>query len=349
MVAFALLCALAHALVGSDYVLVSPNGIDAQTFDGLNAAHGADKLSLYNSSWGATINPNQFNILVRVNDDRVTFVRPYNTTGAVSIPADTWVIAASDTKLPVLSGYDVEDVLWVRPTDVCPSTNGVPVIVFHDLGATSTNFETTLDALDALDYTTITLEELSDCLNGVGSLPANPIVLTFDDGYDSHFAFGAQLLHEHGMVGTFFIITNRPGTTATWATWAEINAGLATYPDAVELACHSHAAHSNPGGVGLYMTMSDVERAADLTTCHDTLLAQTGVDTYAVAWPFGQYDEALVDTAESVGYSLIFTTKLGLNHQRNSDADGHVRRFGANVADAWSDTETAIDRWHLCL
>ncbi len=44
----------------------------------------------------------------------------------------------------------------------------------------------------------------------------------------------------------------------------------------------------------------------------------------------------------------MFTTWPGLNHPDNSDAQGHVRRFGASVANAWATTETAIDRWVVC-
>lgn len=344
-----MLLAIAHA-TGANYVMVAHNGIDAQVFDGLDVAHGTDKLSLYDHSWGATVNPNQFNILATVNDDRITAIRPYNTSGAVSIPGDGWVIAVNGTRLPLLSPslYAVEDVLLVRPTDTCTG-EGVPVIVFHDLGTTSTNFEAIVQDIDEAGYTTITQAELEDWMNGTGSLPAQPIMLTFDDGYDSHFAFGAEVLHDYGMVGTFFIITSRPGTSSTWATWTEIMNGYDTYPDAVELGCHSHAAHDMIGGTAEYLTLTDLQRQADLAACASALETHTGDAPFTIAWPFGAYDESLVQDAKDEGFTLIMTTWSGLNTPDNSDGRGHVRRVGLNGATgAWSTAQAEIDRWYVC-
>lgn len=349
----ALLLALGHpavALTGADYVMVARNGVDAQVFDGLNAAHGTDKISLYNTLWGASINPNAFNIIAVVNDDRIISIRPYNTTGAVAIPQDSWVIAVNGIRLPLLSSAVVEDGLRVRPTDTCNGV-GVPALVLHDLGATSTNFEAILDDLQADGYETITLAQLEDWMTGAGSLPTNPILLTFDDGYDSHFSFGVRELHDRGMSGVFFIITNRPGTNASYATWAEINTGLATYPGAAELGCHSHAAHDfHPSTTdGKYLHMTEVERAADLASCTSTLLAQTGITPTSIAWPFGDYDLALVEDAQAAGYTLIFTTQLGLNVPQNWDALGRMRRLGLNGATGeWSTVTTELARWYVC-
>jgi peptidoglycan/xylan/chitin deacetylase (PgdA/CDA1 family) len=332
--------------------MVARNGIDAQVFDGLDVAHGTDKLSLYDHSWGASVNPNQFNILVTENDDRITAVRPYGVTGAVSIPTDGFVVAANGTSLPYLSGLAVEDVLFIRPTDVCsPRTCGVPVAMFHDLGTDPANFEATLQAIDALGYTTLTQDELAYFLSGEDcseGLPENPIVLTFDDAYISHFDFAPGLLDAYGMVGTFFVITSYPGNVSWVASWSAINDAVTMYPDAVELGCHSNNAHVMVGNQGKYLTMTETEREADLAACIDALELHTGISPTAIAWPFGAYDEDLVGLAEDAGFSLIFTTWPGLNHPGNSDAPGHLRRFGTNVADVWAGMETTIDRWHVC-
>lgn len=337
------------ASTGADYLLVSRNGIDGLTFDGLDVAHGTDKLSLYDHSWGATLTVNQFNIAVGENDDRVTAVRDYGVTGAVTIPTDGFVVAANGASLPYLNSYEAEDVMLIRPTDVCsPRTYAVPVIMFHDLGLSDDAFEDTLFDIDAEGYTTVSLSDLEAFLYECEPLPSNPIMLTFDDAYVSQFAYAPALLDAYGMVGTFFVITSYPSSLGWVATWTAIDAAHDTYPDSVELACHSHNAHVMIGNVGKYLTMSDLERETDLEDCRDTLYAHTGVETTAVAWPFGAYDEELVETAEDLGYSLLFTTWPGLNHPDNSDAGGHVRRFGANVANAWSVTETVMNRWHVC-
>lgn len=343
-----MLIAFLLALTPTDYVLEARNGVDAQTFDTANTTNGTDQITLYDHAFGATLNPNQFRILVAVNDDRITAVRPYNTTGAFAIPQDGWVVAANGTALPYLANLAAEDSLLIRPREFCGS-DGIPVLVWHDLGATSAEFETQLQAIETAGYTTITLAELGAFLHGEDpELPAHPIVLTFDDAYASQVDFAPGLLEAYGMIGTIFVITSRPGSPGGWATWAEIEEAAAAYPDSIEIGCHSHNAHFQTGGVSRYLLMTEAQRIADLETCRDTLETHTGTTPTSIAWPFGSYDEALVDLAEDAGFDLAFTTWAGTNAPDNSDAGGHVRRFGINVATAFSTVDAQIGRWYVC-
>lgn len=347
-----LLVALSQAFAaGTDFVMLSRNGIDAQVFDGLNAAHGTDLLSLYNSSWGTSINPNAFNILIRVNDDKVSFVRAYNSTGAVLIPANNWVIAANGVELPWLSGLAKEDHFFIRPTHTCESaSHAVPVIMFHDLGTDGANFEATLQAIQSDGYQTITLEQFRDYLNGENPdlTESHPILLTFDDGYDSQFSFAPGLLDAYGMVGTIFVITSFPGNVSFAATWSEIETAVAQYPDAIQIGCHSHNAHFQTNGVARYLLMTEAERQADIATCISTIETHTGRTPIAMSWPFGSHDVALIGDAKDAGLELTMSTWPGLNHPKNSDPTGEVRRYGANVDTGWLATKTEMDRWYVC-
>src|SRR5271165_318588 len=61
-----------------------------------------------------------------------------------------------------------------------------------------------LDYIEAR-YTPITIEKLQGALeSGQDDLPANPILLTFDDGYSDHFANVFPLLDARGIQGCFF-------------------------------------------------------------------------------------------------------------------------------------------------
>lgn len=336
------------ALTASNYVLVARNGADAQTFDNANAANGTDQLTLYDDSFGASVNINQFHFLVSENDDRITAVRSYGVTGAISIPDDGFVVAANGTSLPYLNGLAVEDSLLIRPTEFCYDV-GLPVLMFHDLGTTGDDFEATLQAIDGAGYTTVSQADVADFLDdGCSELPEKPIMLTFDDAYISHFDFAPALLDAYGMVGTFFVITSYPGNVGWVASWSSINTAITNYPDSIELGCHSHNAHTNPGGVPTYLSMTETQRDADLASCVSTLVSHAGITPTAIAWPFGAYDEALVTDAREAGFDLIMTTWPGLNAPGNSDASGHIRRFGSNVANAWSVTENEINMWHVC-
>lgn len=345
---------LASASVAADFLLQSRDGIDAERFTTYNAAPVDDSLGLWDGHFGAAfVNPNGFRIVVSIGADGfVDQVRPYGTTGNVTIPAGGYVVQASGDHLPILAGVAVNDPLRVRLTTACcPNTGGVPAIMYHDI-TSGPAFEAHLQSLSDQGYEPISLEQLHEYLAGANdcapALPGHPILITFDDAYVSHFALAANALEQFGMVGTFFVITSYPDVQPWVATWHEIEDRAAEHPGVVELACHSHNAHTMVGSDPKYLTMSSLERQTDLEQCHDTLLAHTGVDTTTVAWPFGGYDEALLDDAAAVGFDMMLSTWPGVNDPANDEAATHVRRYGASVATSWATVQSTIDRWYVC-
>lgn len=351
--------------VGADFAFLMKDGIDARTFESYNAAVADNTIGLFDRNFGTSVNPNAFRILVAVSSSHVvTTIRPYGTTGAVTIPIGGYVLNANGTELPHLSRYAVGDFLEIEATANCESRHdeGVPVIMFHDLGASGAAFESQIQAIDAAGYTTVSLDDLEAYL-GFPSvpLPADPIVLTFDDAYDSQFAYAPAILDAYGMVGNFFVITSFPNNVAWVATWDEINDALFDYPDSVVLGCHSNAAHYqvtiDGKLVAAYMTPINGEteeefydrRFLDMYDCREKLYEETGVDTVTIAWPFGSYDEGLVNQAVDAGFEMAMGTFPGLNHPDNDGALLNVRRFGSNAASPdWSTVETTMDRWVVC-
>jgi peptidoglycan/xylan/chitin deacetylase (PgdA/CDA1 family) len=354
------------ALTASDFVLQSRNGVDAQTFSTYNAAPASNSIGLWDSTFSlSAVNPNQYRILASIGSDGfVDAVRPYGTTGAVTIPTGGYVVQAADTFLPWLSNLAVDDELLVKAASSCaPRTTGVPVLMYHSIGADPAALDAHLQAIDDAGYHTITLAEFRGFLDGsIGSyeanpdpcddtprLPQNPILLTFDDGYADQFPTAPALLDDYGMTGVFFVITSYPGTTSAWATWSAISDAVTNYPDAVEIACHSHAAHYQIGGKGAYLSWTDKAVLADMATCRDNIESHTGVKTTALAWPFGNHDDRLTGLAKEAGFDVMMDTWPGINTPENDDPASNVRRFGANVlTQTWAQVETPINHWVVC-
>ena len=91
---------------------------------------------------------------------------------------------------------------------------GVPVLMYHSvapsgdgLTVSAAQLDAQLDFLSRGGFTTISLKELLDAQDGHGSLPAHPIVLTFDDGFVEHFGTVLPLLQKRGQKATFFIVS----------------------------------------------------------------------------------------------------------------------------------------------
>lgn len=99
----------------------------------------------------------------------------------------------------------------------------IPILMYHEINplpkngptglyVSQENFKKQLDALKEKGYSTITMEQLHKHWNNKTPLPAKPIVLTFDDGYASHYNFAYKEMSKRGMTGTFYIITSMVGT-----------------------------------------------------------------------------------------------------------------------------------------
>ncbi|WDV46548.1 polysaccharide deacetylase family protein [Clostridiaceae bacterium M8S5] len=95
----------------------------------------------------------------------------------------------------------------------------IPILMYHEIntlpykGPTSLyvsreNFSKQLDLLKDYNYNTISMSQLYNHWENNYPLPKNPIVLTFDDGYPSHFNYAANELSKRGMCGTFYLITS---------------------------------------------------------------------------------------------------------------------------------------------
>lgn len=83
-----------------------------------------------------------------------------------------------------------------------------PIIIYHD---TPSDFEKQLQYLVAHGYTSIDLDQLAAALTGQGTLPAKPVLLTFDDGLASQMT-AFDILKKYNFKATFYIIDGGPGS-----------------------------------------------------------------------------------------------------------------------------------------
>ncbi|MBN2047717.1 MAG: polysaccharide deacetylase family protein, partial [Anaerolineaceae bacterium] len=91
----------------------------------------------------------------------------------------------------------------------------VPILAYHMVGpealgpyfVSTEQFTAEMDALLAYGYQTISVQDFLNYRQGIGELPENPIIITFDDGYQAMYDIVRPILKERGMTATFFILT----------------------------------------------------------------------------------------------------------------------------------------------
>jgi peptidoglycan/xylan/chitin deacetylase (PgdA/CDA1 family) len=233
----------------------------------------------------------------------------------------------SDSPTPSVSGSDLEPtpvrrlpatptVLPLPTPDGTPRQAVVPILMYHhigladpgadairqDLSVSPANFEAQLRYLIARGYEPITLESLVLHLQIGQPLPAKPVILTFDDGFEDQYTNAYPLLEKYGFVGTFFIITSfadegRP----EYMSWSEIEF---LHAQGMEIGSHSYTHPSLKGKSFDYLVWQ-------VLGSKEAIEARTHQPVRAFSYPSGQYDQLAIDVLRSAGYWAAVTVEAG--------------------------------------
>lgn len=213
-----------------------------------------------------------------------------------------------------------------------PSELHVPVLVYHNIRAakgdpavrpydvTPEEFDAQLGILEAEGFTPVTVSAAVDALSGA-SLPAKPVVITFDDGRADQYANAVPLLQKRGFVATFYVFTNaidRPD----YFTREQIATLLAQGHE-----IGSHAVY-HP-----YLTKSDdAALKEELERSKATLEEMTGRPVRTFAYPFGLTDARVTAATGIAGYD----SARGLDHSRVIRSGGELAIPGYIVTGSMS-------------
>jgi peptidoglycan/xylan/chitin deacetylase (PgdA/CDA1 family) len=187
----------------------------------------------------------------------------------------------------------------------------VPVLTYHrvaplsavgltDLKVDPANFVAEMAALHGAGYHTISQAQLFDALYRRHALPSKPIIISVDDGYVDDVTRILPALERWHMVATFFVITGRmtePGF---------LSAGQIRELDRAGMDVGDHTAHH----VDLPMLTAS-ELKLETAGSRRVLERVLGHPVYFFAYPFGAYNDAVVQAVHAAGFTLAYTTAGG--------------------------------------
>jgi peptidoglycan/xylan/chitin deacetylase (PgdA/CDA1 family) len=232
--------------------------------------------------------------------------------GAAHTPAGAGDLAAASTAPGVLSAQGFLQLPSALPAHA--KAMSIPILMYHyvddappvlDPDASSLTvrtkaFELQMDFLARNGYHTVTLEQVYAAMAGLASLPAKPVALTFDDGGLDDYTVAFPILRSHHFVASFFVITGFVGGSNTMS-WNQLRAMRLN-----GMAIESHTArHAD------LTKVTAVELREELTQSREAIQTQLGSAPLVLSYPFGHYDQRVVDAARSAGYLMAVTTHQG--------------------------------------
>ena len=207
----------------------------------------------------------------------------------------------------------------------------IPILMYHvinqapagvpnaELWVDKDVFADELRALHAAGYTGVTMQQAWDGWKHGGPLPRKPVVISFDDGYLSHYTHAKPVLRKLGWPGVLFLeiksigpggLTAHQIRSLMHAGW-EIDSHTITHPDLT--------------------TLDDAALRRELRDSRRELQQRFGVKAAFFAYPAGRYDDRVEAATKAAGYLAAVTVDEGI--ARGRDDPFALERVRVNASD----------------
>jgi peptidoglycan/xylan/chitin deacetylase (PgdA/CDA1 family) len=211
-----------------------------------------------------------------------------------------WAPAALRAALLATAGSSVAGAAGAPP---------VPILAYHHIGAAPRGaakpqlwmhpalLRRQLGALDRAGYEAVTLDRVWRAWHGAGTLPAHPVVLSFDDGYTSQYRNAAPALRAHGWPAVLNLQVTRMGARGGLtdaqvramirAGW-EIDPHSVTHPDLTKISAK--------------------RLTAEVAGSRQAIRTVFGVPADFFAYPYGRQDARVRAAVRHAGFLAATTT-----------------------------------------
>ena len=216
-------------------------------------------------------------------------------------PAQQITLIAEEAKPLVAPATDSH-----QPTLPEKRTAKVPILVYHRfsqsvsegspglrrLTVTAEIFDQQMQYLQDKGYHVITFSDLADYFEKDRELPTLPVIISFDDGWETQFEYALPSLEKYHYTATFFVVTNyigRPG----FISWPQLQT-LQT--DGMIIGSHSR---SHPR---LNKIKDPAELWDQIYNSKTILETQLEAPVEEFAYPYGSYNAKAAAAVKLAGY-----------------------------------------------
>ncbi|MEU6994310.1 polysaccharide deacetylase family protein [Streptomyces sp. NPDC046465] len=201
------------------------------------------------------------------------------------------------------------------------STEPVPILMYHSvarapneathgLSVSPDTFARQMDVLGERGFTPLTASQLAAVWrSSKQTLPARPVLITFDDGYEGVHRHALPVLARHGFVSTLFVSTgwlrgeyDTGGGLDRMLDWDQVRELAAA---GAEIGGHSHT-HPELD------QLPEDRLWFELRRCRDIVADQLGTRPASFAYPYGYSSRRVRERVRETGYTQALAVGNGL-------------------------------------
>ena len=190
--------------------------------------------------------------------------------------------------------------------DISPEVPAITALCYHEVTPGRENdcmnvkpevFRRHIREFKEAGFTFIDVSALQKYSAGT-SLPGKAVLITFDDGYADNYNYAYPILREEQVPATFFVVSSTVGHDN------RTTAGQLREMQANGMQIGSHTVNHEP-----LITMRPEEIDFELRASRETLEKLLGKPVYALAYPTGKVNEAVLDKAKNY-YEMAFLASV---------------------------------------
>jgi peptidoglycan/xylan/chitin deacetylase (PgdA/CDA1 family) len=212
----------------------------------------------------------------------------------------------------------------------------LPVLMYHHMlkeesrhgsyVVSPEEFERDLIYIKEKKYTTVTLKQVEEYVTLGTPLPEKPILITFDDGYESTYAYAFPLLKKYNMTAVISIIGKytdlysgdvTKSVSYAHANWEELkemqDSGV------FEVGNHTYELHQVSNRKGIRKLESETDEQyrqllfSDIGSLNNEIEQELGTQAMVFAYPFGAFSKTTDDILKEMGFQVVLTCEEKVN------------------------------------
>jgi len=232
----------------------------------------------------------------------------------------------------------------------------LPILMYHHLQTESLvssrlavslrSFKQQMSWLTQKGYETISLKRLGSFNQGQAALPKKPVIVTFDDGYQSVWDHAKPVLDQSGFTATVFLVPHAIGKRNIW----DLQKSAPILPCMDETACRrllDDGWEIGSHGLDHYALPELTPKALneELTGSKISLEQLFKCQVTAFCYPYGAWNKRVQEHVKRAGYQVACATSS--KSASVTDDPWALRRVKVKGSDKLRDFKRKVSNWYL--